>query len=223
MSEPIAELRHVDRTFDGPLGIHDVDIQIHPGEIVAITGPSGSGKSTILNLLGLLDTPTAGELRLFGDIAPNPISRRATLLRRSRLGYLFQNFALIENESVVKNLEVALTYASGQRDHRSLIGAALERVGLTDYEARRVHSLSGGEQQRVAVARLLLKSCDLVLADEPTGSLDRDNRDIVLNLLAELHAQGKTLVIATHDRVVVDACSRWISLRGGRLVDSSDR
>lgn len=221
MSEPLAELQHVTRSYHGQLGVHDVDLRIHPGEMVALTGPSGSGKSTILNLLGLLAAPELGVLRLFDEVAPPPISPRATRLRRARLGYLFQNFALIENETVSKNLEIALTSAGARRNRSAKIFTALDRVGLSGFEQRRVHSLSGGEQQRVAVARLLLKPCDLVLADEPTGSLDRENRDIVLELLTELSARGKTLVIATHDPVVVDACSRSIELRAGRVVGSS--
>nr|CEL18084.1 ABC transporter ATP-binding protein [Kibdelosporangium sp. MJ126-NF4]CTQ90687.1 ABC transporter ATP-binding protein [Kibdelosporangium sp. MJ126-NF4] len=184
------------------------------GEFAALTGASGTGKSTVLNMIGLLDAPDAGEVRILGEEAPGPRTRAANLLRRCRLGYLFQNFALIDNESVSHNLQVALTYAERGTSKRERIAKALAQVGLPGTEDRKIYSLSGGEQQRVAVARLLLKPCDIVLADEPTGSLDAKNRDIVLDLLGILNESGKTIVVATHDDVVANRCSQVVDLSG---------
>ncbi|MGW5052654.1 ABC transporter ATP-binding protein [Actinokineospora sp. NPDC004072] len=206
------ELRGVRKQY-GPRRVLDgFDLRVAAGEFIALTGASGSGKSTVLNLIGLLDAPDAGEVHLFGGPAPGPHTRAANRLRRTHLGYLFQNFALIDSESVAHNLDIALTYAPDPTPKRQRIADALSRVGLPGAESRRVHSLSGGEQQRVAVARLLLKPCDLVLADEPTGSLDPENRDTVLALLHTLNRAGKTIVIATHDPVVADSCSRVIDV-----------
>ncbi len=204
------ELRGVRKQYAAHLD--DFALRVKPGEFTALTGASGAGKSTVLNLLGLLESPDGGEVRLFGERAPRPRSRAANLLRRNRLGYLFQNFALIDNETVEHNLEVALTYAQRGTPKQDRIKEALAQVGLRRSEHRKIHSLSGGEQQRVAVARLLLKPCDLVLADEPTGSLDAKNRDRVLDLLQKLNEAGKTLILATHDEAVAERCSRVVDL-----------
>ncbi|WP_430781532.1 ABC transporter ATP-binding protein [Actinoplanes sp. G11-F43] len=190
-------------------------LRAEPGEMLALTGPSGSGKSTILNMIGLLESPDAGEIRLLGDRAPRPYSRAANRLRRRHLGYLFQNFALIDDESVAGNLEVALTDSRGRGSKSRTIAAALDQVGLTGSEKRKIYSLSGGEQQRVAVARLLIKPCDIVLADEPAGSLDDDNRDVIMVLLSELNKEGRTVILATHDDHVAAGCARTIRLGTG--------
>jgi len=191
------------------------DLQVKNGEFVALTGGSGAGKSTVLNMIGLLTSPDAGEIRILGRKAPRPRTRAANLIRRHHLGYLFQNFALIDSESVAYNLEIALTYSNDKKSKKQRIADALARVGLPGAETRKIFSLSGGEQQRVAVARLLLKPCDIVLADEPTGSLDSKNRDIVLALLRELNDSGKTVIVATHDDAVVDLCSQAVDLSEG--------
>ncbi|WP_275292350.1 ABC transporter ATP-binding protein [Amycolatopsis sp. La24] len=204
------ELRGVRKQYAAHLD--DFALRVEPGEFTALTGASGAGKSTVLNLLGLLESPDGGEVRLFGERAPRPRSRAANLLRRNRLGYLFQNFALIDNETVEHNLEIALTYAQRGTPKQDRIKEALAQVGLRRSEHRKIHSMSGGEQQRVAVARLLLKPCDLVLADEPTGSLDAKNRDRVLDLLQKLNEAGKTIIVATHDEAVAGRCSRVVDL-----------
>lgn len=203
---------NVEKAYDERAVLSRVNLSVDHGEMVAVTGPSGSGKSTILNLAGLLDSPDAGEIRLFGSTAPRPRSRAATLLLRHRLGYLFQNFALIDSATVHENLKVALTYSFDQSDLTRQIARILKRVGLPGYENRRVYSLSGGEQQRVAIARLWLKPCELVLADEPTGSLDEDNRDEIVKLLQEMNSDGRTIVIATHDLRVAEICTRTVEV-----------
>jgi putative ABC transport system ATP-binding protein len=206
------ELRGVRKHYGDRRVLDDFDLRIEAGEFAALTGASGTGKSTVLNLIGLLEAPDAGDVRIFDAGAPGPRTRAANLLRRNRLGYLFQNFALIDSESVAHNLEIALTYAERGVPKRMRIAEALAQVGLAGAENRKVFSLSGGEQQRVAVARLLLKPCDIILADEPTGSLDDKNRDVVLNLLQKLNESGKTIIIATHDDAVADRCSRVVNL-----------
>ncbi|MGW4400047.1 ABC transporter ATP-binding protein [Amycolatopsis nivea] len=210
--EFLCELRGIRKQYALHPVLDGFALSVQPGEFTALTGASGAGKSTVLNLLGLLESPDGGEVRLFGERAPRPRSRAANLLRRNRLGYLFQNFALIDSETVEHNLEIALTYAQRGTPKPDRIKEALAQVGLRRSEHRKIHSLSGGEQQRVAVARLLLKPCDLVLADEPTGSLDAKNRDRVLDLLQQLNEAGKTIIVATHDEAVAERCSRVVDL-----------
>lgn len=212
MAEFHCELVGVRKQYGDRVVLDGFDLRVEPGETVALTGASGSGKSTVLNLIGLLDAPDAGEVRVLGAAAPGPHSRAANRLRRAHLGYLFQNYALIDSDTVGRNLEIALTYADRGTPKKERIADALAKVGLPGAENRKVYSLSGGEQQRVAVARLLLKPCEIVLADEPTGSLDSDNRDVVLHLLRELNKAGKTIVVATHDPVVAGGCSRVIDV-----------
>jgi putative ABC transport system ATP-binding protein len=217
MSDPVCELIGVGKSFDGRAVIRDLDLVVEPGEMVAITGPSGSGKSTLLNMIGLLEKADQGEVRLFGERGLRVGSREATRLLRYRLGYLFQNFALVDSDSVDANLQIAQAYATGSRDDRSEArAAALHEVGLANTGGKKVYQLSGGEQQRVAIARLFLKPCDLVLADEPTGSLDAANADVVIQMLCDINARGKTVVVVTHDDRVAAMCRRTITLRDPR-------
>ncbi|MGH3741558.1 MAG: ABC transporter ATP-binding protein [Micromonosporaceae bacterium] len=208
------ELLGVRKQYGDRAVLDDFDLEIEAADMVALTGPSGTGKSTVLNLIGLLDAPDHGEVRIFGSKAPKPRTRAANRLLRRHLGYLFQNFAFIDSASVEENLEIALTYSGVRASKKRRIAEALERVGLPGIERRKIFSLSGGEQQRVAVARLWLKPCEVVLADEPTGSLDDENRDIVLKLLQELNKAEKTIVIVTHDETVASSCSRTVTLNG---------
>ena len=211
------ELRGVHKHYNGRAVLDGFNLRVEAGEMVAITGGSGVGKSTVLNLIGLLEAPDAGEVRVLSELAPKPRTRAANRYLRHHLGYLFQNFALIDSASVRENLEIALAYSPStelKRPKQERIDEALTHVGLTGEENRAVFFLSGGEQQRVAIARLMLKPCDIVLADEPTGSLDTANRDTVLRMLQELNEAGKTIVIATHDEAVTRACSRKVELSG---------
>jgi putative ABC transport system ATP-binding protein len=228
--KPACELVSVTKGYRGHTVLDEMSLAISEGEMVAITGKSGSGKTTILNILGLLETPDRGTARLFGENSPRPRSREANQLLRLRLGYLFQSYALIDNETVDYNLTVAQAYAKAtSRDKLKLRAEALQRVGLPGAGRKKIFELSGGEQQRVAIARLLLKPCDLVLADEPTGSLDAENRDEVLRMLCELNESGKTIVLVTHDEQVAQSCHRVIELgeplvkHGERVAESSSR
>ena len=152
--------------------------------MVAITGPSGSGKTTLLNIIGMLENHDRGTVKLFGENRPRVHSRKAQRILRNRLSYLFQNFALIENATVDQNLDIPLIYSKKTRKEKQESKmAALQKVGLDISFKQKVHELSGGEQQRVAIARILLKPCELILADEPTGSLDDDNRNEIMEIL----------------------------------------
>lgn len=186
-----------------------INLTLKEGQLTSLVGPSGSGKSTLLNCLGLLDRPTDGVIR-YGD---QDITRlkpgAARRFRRDVLGYLFQNYALIENATIAQNLDVALK-ARGRKGQaaKEAMAQALDRVGLGGRERDRVSRLSGGEQQRVALSRLLVKEPRLVLADEPTGALDRGNTEMVVDVLRGMTDSGCIVVIATHDDWVRDQCDQ---------------
>ncbi|MEU7283065.1 ATP-binding cassette domain-containing protein [Streptomyces sp. NPDC045431] len=191
----------------------DVTATVSRGEMLALVGPSGSGKSTLLNCLGLLDKPTSGAIRHDGKDITRFGGRETRLYRRDVLGYLFQNYALIEESTVAANLEIAIRPQRTTRgDTRAVIADALDRVGLAGREAERIHHLSGGEQQRVALARLIVKQPALVLADEPTGALDRAHTTAVMDILREMSEGGCAVVIATHDEYVRDRCDAVLTV-----------
>lgn len=194
------ELVNINKAFGEKKILDDFQLSIQSGEMIAITGTSGSGKSTLLNILGLIESFDTGTYKLFGEENIKINSAKAQCVIRDKISYLFQNFALIENESVKENLDIALKYhKSSKQEKNQMIAEALEKVGLANYEKKKVFELSGGEQQRVSIARVLIKPSALILADEPTGSLDSKNRDEILNLLKEMNSQGKTIIIVTHD------------------------
>ncbi|MFR0568204.1 ABC transporter ATP-binding protein [Bifidobacterium apri] len=184
---------------------------LHAGDMVALVGPSGCGKSTLLNCLGLLERPSSGTLLIDGSDVASMNERAKRLFRKNRLGYLFQDYALIDNANVMDNLSVAW---GGLPRNRRVAAAheALEYVGLPGRDADVVYRMSGGEQQRVALARLMVKRPGLVLADEPTGALDKANAHMVVDGLRHMASQGATVVIATHSDAVAQACDRTIDL-----------
>ncbi|MFJ9638488.1 ATP-binding cassette domain-containing protein [Streptomyces sp. NPDC101178] len=191
----------------------EVTFTLSRGEMLALVGPSGSGKSTLLNCLGLLDKPSTGAVRYEGKDITRFGRRETRGFRRNVLGYLFQNYALIENATVSENLKVAVKprrTSPGQQG--TTISEALDRVGLGGREKETVHRLSGGEQQRVALARLLVKQPALVLADEPTGALDDANANMVVNVLRAMSEDGCAVVIATHSNSVREQCDRVFAL-----------
>lgn len=194
-------LHNLSKSFGSRALWEGLDLTIEPGRMLALVGVSGSGKTTLLNCMGLLERPSAGQI-LFGSTDVTRLSPgRRRRFRRDHLGYLFQNYALIENATVKANLDVAR-----RRGVRSDPAAALKRVGLVGREKEKVHYLSGGEQQRVALARLMVKKPSLVLADEPTGALDDENSAMVVDVLRRMSREGCAVVIATHDGSVRDAC-----------------
>jgi putative ABC transport system ATP-binding protein len=209
----VLETRSLEMAFGERKLWSGLDVALKQGRITALTGPSGSGKSTLLNCFGLLETPTGGEMRFDGKRLTGMRPGAARRFRRDVLGYLFQNYALVENASISQNLDVALR-ARGRRgaEARNAAAAALERVGLEGRQRERVSRLSGGEQQRVALARLLVKQAKLVLADEPTGALDRANTETVVRLLREMADEGACVVIATHDDWVRDQCDEVVAV-----------
>ncbi|MCA3747929.1 MAG: ATP-binding cassette domain-containing protein [Rubrobacter sp.] len=184
-----------------------VSFTVDRGEMLALVGPSGAGKSTLLNCIGLLETADGGEIRVDGSDITRFGRGARRRFRRDTLGYLFQNYALIDNATVSANLDVAVA-ASGValRRRRREYGAALARVGLAGRAKEKIYRLSGGEQQRVALARLLVKKPALILADEPTGALDKANEAMVMEVLREMSRQGATVIVATHQDRVQAGC-----------------
>ncbi|MFJ8362930.1 ATP-binding cassette domain-containing protein [Streptomyces cynarae] len=197
----------------------DVTATVSRGEMLALVGPSGSGKSTLLNCIGLLDKPSAGTIRHEGKDITRFGRGEIRRFRRDVLGYLFQSYALIENATVAANLEVAVKPQRTLRGNAgTTVAEALDRVGLAGREKEKIHHLSGGEQQRVALARLMVKKPALVLADEPTGALDHANTTVVIDILREMSDAGCAVVIATHDDYVRDRCDAVYSVHESSLV-----
>jgi putative ABC transport system ATP-binding protein len=223
MSEAIISLHGVGRTYStGRLDVpalSDVDLQVEPGEFVAIVGPSGSGKSTMMNILGCLDRPTAGEYRLAGtpvaDLDDNHLAR----LRSRSIGFVFQSYNLLPRTTALDNVATPLLYQGvSRRERTERSKAALERLGMGDRLDHEPTELSGGQQQRVAIARALVTEPDLILADEPTGNLDSHAGAEVIALFRELNTAGRTIVLITHDNDVAEVAGRRVHLRDGRVV-----
>ncbi|KGX85560.1 putative bacteriocin export ABC transporter [Pontibacillus litoralis] len=209
----VIKLEQVCKYFNKEAILSNVYLQIEAGEMVAITGDSGSGKTTLLNIIGLITKKDEGDLWLFNEKNPPIHSKTSMLLRREKIGYLFQNYGLVEDESVKWNLQLALEYKKlSKKEKLEQIDNLLKQFNLCHLKDKYVYQLSGGEQQRIAVIRLILQESDLILADEPTASLDDDNEKMILDYLQQLHQQGKTIVVVTHNRAILDYFTRVISL-----------
>jgi putative ABC transport system ATP-binding protein len=224
--EVIVDLQDVRKSYrTGVLEVHalaGISLQVHAGEYVAIMGPSGSGKSTLMNILGCLDTLTSGRYALDGQDVADLDEEDLAAVRNKRIGFVFQQFNLLPSLSAWRNVELPLCYSgTAPAERKSRAVHALERVGLGSRIQHRPGELSGGQQQRVAVARALVTDPALILADEPTGNLDSRSTDDVLNLLDELHAAGRTIVLITHEPEVAEAAGRVIHVRDG-LVSQAD-
>jgi len=196
--------------------LQGVNLNIEQGELVAIMGPSGSGKSTMLNLIGCLDKPTAGDYYLEGREVSRLSSGELAAVRGQKIGFVFQTFNLLPRLSALANVELGMRYAGGS-DRRQAMDA-LAKVGLSDRAKHRPTELSGGEQQRVAIARALVKNPPLILADEPTGNLDSRSGEEIISILTSLHAeQGITLLMITHDANIAHHCQRIVHLKDGQV------
>ncbi len=221
----IIKLNDISKKFGTQNVIENLSLEIKENEFVAIVGKSGCGKSTLLNIIGLLDKPDSGVVELFSQKNIKPFSKQATEILRNEVGYLFQNFALLEDKTVRYNLLLSVDCLK-MDDKDAKIKEVLEIVGLKGYENKEVFKCSGGEQQRIAIARLLLKPCRLVLADEPTGSLDFENKKIIIELLLKLKEQGKTILMVTHDLDISSYADRTIHLGNNtnaeNLFDAND-
>lgn len=218
---PVLAVRSVSKTYAGAVpvtAVRDVTLEIHRGEMIALQGRSGSGKSTLLSLMGLLDIPSAGDVEIAGAMAAQLDDGERSALRASHLGFVFQQFHLIGYLDAVANVEAPLLFrglSGSERRHRAL--QALERVGLAHRATHRPAQMSGGEQQRVAVARALVNDPAIVLADEPTGNLDDGNAAVVMAQLASLASDGVGVVLATHDPRLAASADRVFVLRDGRM------
>ena len=223
MTQPIIDLDRVSRTYQmGHVevpALADVSLQVHPGEFLAIVGPSGSGKTTIMNILGCLDRPTAGQYTLDGTPVGDLDDDSLAAVRSRTIGFVFQSYNLLPRTTALENVATPLLYQGVSRSKRQARAkTALERLGLGDRLDHEPTELSGGQQQRVAVARAIVTEPALILADEPTGNLDSHAGAEVISLFRELNAAGRTIVLITHDTEVAAAATRQIHLRDGRVV-----
>lgn len=221
----VLRLDHVSKEYPGspPVrALDDVSLSVYPGELVAIVGSSGSGKSTLMNLIGTLDRPTSGDVSIEGVAVSSLTDNRLAGLRSSRLGFIFQQFHLLESVNVVDNVANGLLYQGVPiATRRKLAAEALERVGLGHRLTHKPPKLSGGERQRVAVARAIVADPAIVLADEPTGNLDSRTSAEIIDLLFRLNDDGSTIIVITHDPKVAEGMPRQITISDGRITDDS--
>jgi putative ABC transport system ATP-binding protein len=222
----IVEASHISRIFPMPAGpvtaVADVTLRIGPGDHLAIRGPSGCGKSTLLHMLGCVETPTAGTLLFRGDDVTQLSDRQRSLLRLRQIGFVFQRFFLLPMLTAAENIELPQSEANVPKaERRQRTKELLEYVGLAARADHRPSELSGGEMQRVAIARALANKPGLLLADEPTGELDRATGEQIAALLDRVNADGTALVIVTHDPALAERCTRILSMRDGRIEDET--
>jgi len=213
----IQDITKVYRMGDTELRALDgVNLRVEEGDWVAIMGPSGSGKSTLMNVIGCLDQPTSGSYKLDDQEVGRMNDEQLAAVRNRKIGFVFQTFNLLSRTTALQNVELPLVYA-GAKDRRSKAVAVLERVGLGDRLNHRPNELSGGQQQRVAIARALINEPAIILADEPTGNLDSHAGAEIMEIFHQLHAQGMTLVMVTHDPDIGSQCKRIVHIKDGQI------
>ncbi|HEY6958622.1 MAG TPA: ABC transporter ATP-binding protein [Candidatus Limnocylindria bacterium] len=218
--QPVVRLRGITKTYRigkeiEVRALRGVDLDIYPGEFVAIMGPSGSGKSTLMNILGCLDVPDAGTYELAGETVGTLNDDQLAAIRNKHLGFVFQTFNLLPRLNAIENVELPLVYGGDGHDRQARAIAALEQVGLGERTHHRPSELSGGQQQRVAIARALLNDPAMILADEPTGNLDSRSSAEILSIFQRLNESGKTVVMVTHEPDVAAHCRRIVRMRDG--------
>lgn len=223
----LVELRHVSKIYQ--LGgetiraLDDVSLDIEQGEFISIIGPSGSGKSTLMHILGCLDTPTQGTIKLDGMMIQDASARQLATMRNRKIGFVFQFFNLLPKLNVLQNVELPMIYSGiSGRERRQRAIAALESVDLANRARHRPSQLSGGQQQRAAIARALVNSPRIVFADEPTGNLDSHTGEAILSLFRRLSTEGRTIVLVTHDPEIAAVTPRRIEIRDGKIAEKID-
>ena len=221
MSEKILELKNVSKIYGNLKALADINLSVNAGDWLSIMGPSGSGKTTMINIIGCMDTPSTGSVILDGVDISKENAGNLTRIRRDKIGLIFQQFHLISYLTAVENVMVAQYYHSMPDEDEAM--EALAKVGLADRARHLPAQLSGGEQQRVCIARALINSPQILLGDEPTGNLDEENEGIVVDIFRRLHDEGVTIIIVTHDPEVGDVAQRKIVLEHGRIVDDIDQ
>jgi putative ABC transport system ATP-binding protein len=227
MNQPIIEMNGIRKVYDtGKIKVEalkGINLTVAPGDFVAIVGPSGSGKSTLMNLIGCLDTPTAGTYRLGGEDVSKLDRDQLADVRNRRVGFVFQGFNLLPQISAFENVEMPLVFGGvSVKQRRERTEELLERVGLADRMDHKPTELSGGQMQRVAIARALAMQPDVVLADEPTGNLDTTAGGDIMQLFTDLWQQGRTMVVITHDMTLARRASRVVEVRDGGIISDSD-
>ena len=221
------KLEHVTKVYRAAevetAALDDLSLEIRPGEFLAVMGPSGCGKSTLLNILGLIDSPTSGNYWFMGEDIARCSEEELTMRRRAGVGFVFQNFNLVDDLNVAENVEMGLIYrrVPGAERRRRVV-AALERVDLAHRTKHMPKQLSGGQQQRVAVARALVSDPKVILADEPTGNLDTANGDAVMEMLSAVTKGGTTIIMVTHSKVHASRADRVVHMLDGRFVDEEE-
>ncbi|MDR3130524.1 MAG: ABC transporter ATP-binding protein [Treponema sp.] len=213
----LLELTDISKVYGNLKALRDINLTVKQGEWLAIMGPSGSGKTTMMNIIGCMDKPSFGTVFLDGLNISKESGGNLTALRRDKIGLIFQQFHLINYLSALENIMVAQYYHSLPDEKEAL--EALDRVGLADRAKHLPSQLSGGEQQRVCIARALINYPKLILADEPTGNLDEANENIVIDIFRKLHAEGSTIIVVTHDPEVAEDAERTVILEHGRIVE----
>jgi putative ABC transport system ATP-binding protein len=211
----LLELNNISKTYDTLTALHDINLAIGQGEWLAIMGPSGSGKTTLMNIIGCMDKPSGGSVILDGINISKESSKNLTVIRRDKIGLIFQQFHLINYLTALENVMTAQYYHSLPDEKEAL--QALDRVGLADRAKHLPSQLSGGEQQRVCIARALINYPMLILADEPTGNLDEANERIVIDIFKQLHKEGSAIIVVTHDPEVAEDAERTVTLEHGRI------
>lgn len=220
------QLEHINKTYRGATyeitALKEINLKIEKGEFISIMGKSGSGKSTLLNILGLVDTADSGSYYLEGQKIEEQNKRKIVELRTQHISFVFQHFALINELTVFENIEIPLIprKVPGKKRKEKIVGLA-DKLGISDLLKKKPGEISGGQKQRVAIARALISGCDIILADEPTGALDSKTGEDIMQIFDQLHREGKTIVVVTHDIAVANHANRMIILEDGDIVKDS--